>query len=432
MLDRLAANERRRRVSALAIAISINLIVLTLLSVFARVRIWIPNAPSATINVTLVEIPRLELPELRDPALIPLEKEPEPELEPDPEPEPEIVEEPEPEPEPEPDPITEPEAPAEPEPEPEIIEEQEPEPEIVEQPEAEPELNLDLEPDFAPPAEDPEPLIPDPTPAAEDDLTLPAPEEDVVEQTPVEEDPEPLVSVEPEQNQEAGLDELLGETDAEGEDEAGEEGVDTDPALNPEEELLAEEETEDAAPQNDDIFDQEPTFSSRRFIKPRVQLPLGEAPIVSGTSGVVAIFCPEEFDDENKAAECAGRRQILSGWKPGDSGEDYSGAVELLQQAREQGKTGPELDKLVSPAGARRIQDQRIIDSLRNPGDDDDVAGAISQGGDDNILRGVEGNRPDIGPSTPQPGWATREDGELTQKEIDELEEALREAEEKK
>ena len=68
LLDYLAATDQRRRRTAFALAIAINLIVLTLLSTFARVRIWIPNAPSDTIQVTLVETLPFDLP-LRDPAI---------------------------------------------------------------------------------------------------------------------------------------------------------------------------------------------------------------------------------------------------------------------------------------------------------------------------------------------------------------------------
>ncbi len=419
ILDTLAANDRRRKTSALVIAISINLIVLTALSVFGRVRIWVPNAPGAAISITLVEIPRLDLPELRDPEI-----NPQPEPEPEPIPEPELIEEPEPEPEPEPEIVEEPE------PEPEIVEEPEPEPE------PEPELNLDLEPAFAPPAEDPEPLILDAADAAQDDLTLPAPQEDVVDQAPVEDEPEPLLAAEPERRQEAGLDEFLGDDDDDGEDNAGDDGADDEGAdegadNEPEEERLVEDEP-DEQPQNDDIFDQAPSLSGRRFVRPLVQLPLGEAPIDTGSSGVVAIFCPEEFDDKDKAAECAGRRELFSGWRPGDSGEDYSRAVKLLRDARKGGRTGPELDKLIGRKSARRLEDQRRIEQLRDFRRDVPGGAAIVEGLDDNILGGVKSNRPDIGPSTQQPGWTLREDPDLTLKDIEELEKALKEAEKNK
>lgn len=415
-LDAVAAQDRRRRVTALAVALWINVIVLTLMSTFARVRIWIPNAPSDTINVTLVELPRLELPDLRDPEIAP---EPEQEeSEPEPEPAPEIVEQPEPEPEPEPNPIPEPALEQPPEQEAEIIAKPAEEPE--------PEIKLDLEPVFAPPAEEPEPLIPDPALAAEDDLSLPPPEEEAVEQSPAEDVPEPLVSVEPEREQQAGLDDLPGSEDANGEDEAEEDEEDEDEDAS-EEELLAEEK-----PQGDDMFDEEPALSGRRFVRPQVQLPIGEQPVTPGSSGVIAIFCPEQFEDKDKAAECAGRREIRSGWRPGDSGEDWTRAAALLKRERQTGLTGPDLDKVVGPASARRIQDQRRIEDLRDFRRNVDGADAIAEGADDNLMRGVEGDRPDIGPSTPQPSWTLRDDGELTEEEIEKLKKELEDAEKKK
>ena len=452
LLDSLAVTDRKRRISALAIAIAVNIILLTPMSTFARVRIRIPNAPSDTLNVTMVELPRLDLPDLRDPQITP---------EPEPEPEPEIVEKPEPEPEPEPLPEPEPkpepavveqEAAPEPEPEPEPVEQPtpepepvaqpEPEPEVVEEPEPEPEpepeLNLDLEtePQFAPPAEEPEPLIPEPAPNADDEQNLEPPQEEVVEQTPEEEAPEPLVSVEPEQEQEPGLDELVGEEDTQGEDAKGEDDAAADKELlaaaPTEEEAPSEEEkaAEDEQPQNDDMFDEEPSFGGRRFAMPRVQLPLGDAPAAPGSSGVVAIFCPEQFDNEDKAAECAGRREIRSGWTPGSSGENWSRATELLKSARERGQTGPDMDKLVGPAAARRLKDEeqlrKMTDFRRNVPD----AGAISQGS--NLTNSLEGTRPAIGPDNIQPAWTKRDEGELTEKEIKKLQKEMDEAEKKK
>ncbi len=100
----------------------------------------------------------------------------------------------------------------------------------------------------------------------------------------------------------------------------------------------------------DDAFDVEPVFGSRagRLAGARSRLPIVELPqiegqgsapgAVAGASGVVAIFCEEQFSDPNKIAECAGRVQILSGWRPGDSGEDYSRAVELIREAQRRGR----------------------------------------------------------------------------------------------
>ncbi|MHA7873379.1 MAG: hypothetical protein ACX939_13605, partial [Hyphococcus sp.] len=296
----------------------------------------------------------------------------------------------------------------------------EPEPEL----EAEPELEINLDPDpmLAPPAEAPEPLVIEPEPAATDDATTPAPEDEPIEQTPEEDAAEPLVSVEPEQDQSAGLEDVLGEPEAEGEDAAGdEEEEDEEP---PQEDLFAEE----AEVSGDDMFDVEPTFSGRRFMRPQVELPLGEAPATPGSSGVVAIFCPEEFDDEDKAEECAGRRELRSGWRPGDSGEDWSRATELLKGSRERGETAPSYGP--AARALQRQRDEELIRSVTDPRRSQDSVNNLPDAGDDNIMRGVEGDRPDIGPAPFEPGWTRRDLPEgLSQDDIDEIREALEEAE---
>ena len=181
---------------------------------------------------------------------------------------------------------------------------------------------------------------------------------------------------------------------------------------------------------NDDMFDQEPVFGGRTFVAPRVQLPIGETPIDPGSSGVVAIFCPEQFEDDDKAKECAGRRELRSGWRPGDSGEDWSRATELLRSARERGQTGPDLDKIVGPIEARRIRNDRLLEGLEGARSGDDRISNQADTADDNLSRGIEGNRPNIGPAPFEPNWSLPEDGELSQQEIDDLREALEEAEE--
>lgn len=417
LLDYLAATEPRKRRTSFALAIAINLIVLTLLSTFARVRIWIPNAPSDTIQVTLVEPLPFDLP-LRD---VDLEPTPEPEpAEPEPT-EPEIVEEPEPEPEPAPQPEPEPEQPATPEPE--------AEPEPAPEPEPEPELQLNLEPEFAPPADAPEPLIPDPAPAAEDEATLPAPEEEPL--APVEEAEQPLVEVEEEAAQEAGLEDILGDDESDGEDQTL--------AAEPAEEIESEVEPDLAeAPSGDDAFDEEPVFGRRTLLTPRVALPQvdlsgtplpeGAAAILPGDSGVVAIFCPEQFSDADKQAECSGRTQIRSGWRPGASGEDWSRARELLQRDRERGITGPTHGPVVETL--RNRTDYGDAEALRDFRRADPGISNLPDAGDDNLNRGVEGNRPAIGPREFEPSWTLRDLPEgLSQKDIDELKRQLREAE---
>ena len=162
---------------------------------------------------------------------------------------------------------------------------------------------------------------------------------------------------------------------------------------------------------------------------PRVQLPVGDTPITPGSSGIVAIFCPDQFENDDKAKECAGRRELRSGWRPGDSGEDWARATELLKRARERGQTGPDLDLVVGPIEARRIRNDRLLRDLEAARPNDSRITNQADGADDNLSRGVEGNRPAIGPSPFEPNWSLPDDSELSQKEIDELREALEEAE---
>jgi len=402
LLDKVTENPRRRRIASISLAIAINVIVITMLAVFGRVQIPASVFPTGSISIILVEMQTPELPELRDPEITPeLEAETEPELE---DPEPEVIEELEPEPEPEPVPVTDAEPPAAPEPEPE------------------PELILDLgEPEFAPPGDAPEPLIIDPAAGADDDSAQDQLEEEVVEQAPDEEAPEPLISVEPEQAQRPGLDELIGEEDADSDEASGEEAA-----------ADQEEELEETPPQNDDAFDMEPSFSGgrfsgRRFVRPLVQLPLGDTPIIAGSSGVVAIFCPEEFSDDDKAKECAGRRELRSGWRPGDSGEDWSRATKLLKRDRERGRSGPSAGPVADIV--RRQRDLNRVEDLNDFRRNDPSVNNIADTLDDNISAGVEGDRPDIGPPEFEPGWARRDRNEPTEREIEELRKALEEAE---
>ncbi len=60
---------------------------------------------------------------------------------------------------------------------------------------------------------------------------------------------------------------------------------------------------------------------------PEIDLPEVGA---SGSSGVVAIFCPDVFDDPEKAAECAGRPEIRSGWTK--TNEDWTDITASLRR----------------------------------------------------------------------------------------------------
>ena len=406
-----AIDDRHRWRKSFAAALAINIAVLTALGVFGRVRIWVPNAPSDSISVVFVDLPEDPIfPELRDPETVP-EPEPEPR-------DPEIVEEPEIEDAPEPEP--------EPEPEDALQDEQQPEeqePEV--EPEPTPAIDLTPEPVFAPPAEEIGPFIPETAPAnvretnaAEDGAESQLDQFAVDEQSPEASD-QPLVE---DEAADAGV-EFADEEDAEDDGEmiVGED----DEALAPPAEIDEGEQVT-----GDDLFD-----NQSRFIRPRMALPLpnvdlpdGELPALPGESGVVAIFCPEEFDNEDKQKECAGRREIRSGWRPGDSGENFDEAARLLRQRREEGVAGP-ATRTLPPAVARRLEDERrareLSDFRRSADDINDLPQTTDALGD--AL-----GRPDIGPDAVEPSWTRREDPIFDQDDIEELEKALREAEEKR
>ena len=403
-IDRIAANENRRLAASLLLAFAINAAVLTALAVFGRVRIWVPNAPADSINIVFVEdTPQPIFPELRDPEIVP---EPEPEPEPE---EPEIIEEPELVEEPEPEPTPEPEeAPTPPEPEPEPV------------------LDLTPEPEFAPPAEEPAPpLIPeaapeqapgplDVEPADPGDIAV----EDAVEeeQSPTDEE-EPLVEDEPE---DVGFEVTEDASDDEGEMTVGDERpleIEAPEEIGDEEEPVF----------NDDFFD-----NQDRFIQPRQALPLptvdlpeGESAAVPGDSGVVAIFCPEQFENEDKQKECAGRTQILSGWRPGASGENWDEAIRLLKQERREGIRAGTPESVFGPAEARRIEDEIRARELRDFRRSADDVNNLPQT-NDNL--GDALGRPDIGPDEFQPSWTRRDDPTFDQDDIDRLERELDEA----
>jgi hypothetical protein len=416
LIERFAATPRRRQQTAAASALALNAVVLGLLAIFGRVHIFVPNRPAESISVVYVDLPASPpIPELRDPEVVP---EPEPVVEP------EIIQEPEPEPV------------VEPEPAPPIPEPEEPEPQPEPEPEPEPEpapLDLTPEPIFAPPSEvEDAPLIPEAEPEAppaapiEEEL----PGEIVVdgEQSP-EEEASPLTTPEPEARQAAS------------EEDAGEED-DDDAAEGAGERAAGEEETREqapalaetpkpAAPSGDDAFDEEPVFNGRRMALPPVDLPKGDTSAVPGTSGVVAIFCPDEFKDKEKVAECAGRPEIRSGWRPGASGEDFSKAAELLRQQNEAGRanSGP---SIASPSAGRF--DEAIIarDLLRRRGEGlGDSAGraAREEGGERDP---ASGTRPDIGPGEYQPPSLTNDRSVLDRRDEERLKKALEEAEKAK
>ena len=189
----------------------------------------------------------------------------------------------------------------------------------------------------------------------------------------------------------------------------------------------------------DDMFDQEPVFGRRSFILPRVQLPTAGAPVAAlpegqattlpGQSGVVAIFCPEEFrNNPDKIEECAGRTEIRSGWRPGASGEDFSKAARLLRKNRETGFTGQNAGGQFSPEETRRfLEAQRrraLQDPRRSAGAINDLGTTFGEQGNN-----AASNRPNIGPRPVEPSWTLREDPNLSAKDLERLRRDLEKAE---
>ena len=404
---RLAETPARQRRASFIGAVLLNAALLTLLAIFGRVHIFVPNKPADSISVVFVDLPPAAAPDLRDPEVAP-----EPEPEPEPVPEPEVLPEPEPEPVPEP------------EPEPK---EREPEPDRQEEPEPPP-LNLTPEPDFSRPTEiENAPLVPDePAPAA-------APEQeerpgDIVvegEQAPAEESP-PLVSAEPEAREARNEEDAGDEKEEDEEAGAGERAAGE--LESREQAPVAETRAPDPIrPSGDDSFDEEPVFAGRRFNLPSVNLPKGDTPVKPGSSGVMAIFCPEEFENEDKAAECAGRTEIRSGWRPGASGEDFSKAAAILRQKREEGdfsgddvRYGTDLAR----AANERARAADIEDFRRGQAEDLNKTGIASDP--------AAANRPDLTPAGAEPSWTRRDDPLVNEKDVEKLRRELEEAERRK
>ncbi len=403
---KLGETSPRRRRAALIGSVALNAAMLALLAVYGRVHIFVPNKPAESISVVYVDLPPAPIPDLRDPEVAP-------EPEPEPVPEPEVL------PKPEPEPV----------PEPEKQETKEPEPKKAPEPKSEPlPLNLTPAPDFTRPTEiENAPLIPDePAPAA-----APQPEDrpgDIIvkgEQAPKDE-AEPLLSVEPEARQ------------ARAEEDAGDEQKDKDDNGVGERAAGKEEAREQAPlaetrrpapakPSGDDLFDEEPVFSGRRFTLPQVDLPKGDTPARPGSSGVMAIFCPEEFKDKEKAAECAGRTEIRSGWKPGASGEDFSKAAAILRTKREGGdfsgddvRYGTDLAR----AANERARQADIEDFRKGQAQDLNKTGIASDP--------AAGLRPDLTPPGAEPSWTRRDDPLVNKKDVEKLRKELEEAEKRK
>lgn len=403
LIERLAATPTRRRRSAVAAALVLNIAMLAVLAVYGRVRIYVPNKPADSISVVFVDLPvNPPVIDLRDPEIAP---------------EPEPIEEPELTPEPEPVPAVEKEPPPAPEPEPEL------------EPEPEPKIDLTPDPVFARPSEiENAPFIPDLAPEpAQPSLDEPLPGDILVkgDQAPAEDQP-PLVSVEPEARQ------------AEAEKDAGDEEKEEDEKAGAGEVAAGDEAQREQAPvaaaqpapgtkpkAGDDMFDEEPVFSGRRFALPPVDLPKGDTTAAPGTSGIVAIYCPEEFTDKEKIAECAGRPEIRSGWRPGSSGEDFSKAAAILKNRNKHGDFSGDATTF-GPEIARQIQQRRKMEDLEDFRKRPDVENAGIANDP------AAGTRPGLAPNMPDPSWTRREDPNVNLEDVEKLRKELEEAEKRK
>lgn len=404
LVERAAATPRRRNTNSIAGAVLLNIAMLTVLAVYGRVRIYVPNKPAESISIVYVDLPtQLPTVDLRDPDIAP-------------EPEPEPIEEPELIPEPEPKPVPEPAPPTEPEPEPE------------KKPEPKPPIDLTPEPEFARPSEiENAPFIPDRAPEkAQPTLAEPSPGDIVVEgeQAPAKSE-QPLVSAEPQTRQAEAEEDAGEEEDEDAQTGAGEVASGAGDRRDSPSVAEARPEPAEKTKTGDDMFDEEPVFSGRRFVLPQVELPKGDSSAAPGTSGVVAIYCPEEFKDREKIAECAGRPEIRSGWRPGASGEDFSKAAAVLKDRARHGDFSNDATTF-GPEIARQIEQRKRIEDL------EDFRKGQNLGGSGIADDPAAGTRPELVPPIADPSWAKRNDPLVDNKDVDKLKRELEEAERKK
>lgn len=132
--------------------------------------------------------------------------------------------------------------------------------------------------------------------------------------------------------------------------------------------------------------------------------------------GIVAIYCPDAFENADKAAECAGRVQIRSGWTPPASLREDWGRI--AKELRRQVVRAPELGVILGPEEAERVIEERrvreLFDARRG------VAREMPTGADD-AWRRSGGVVPDIGPPPVEPSWTLRAEPTLTDRQIREL-----------
>jgi len=164
---------------------------------------------------------------------------------------------------------------------------------------------------------------------------------------------------------------------------------------------------------------------------PDVDLPEAQA---GGPAGVVALRCNDIFSDPDKAAECAGRPEIRSGWTRGE--EDWSGIVSSLRRGGinvpDDGPLiGPPTDDLPEGSVYYEPFDEGLLIGrdrarwLRNERKFDEWKGASMGVSEqmspvDNIYSGMGINTPYFLDRW-EPSWTLRDDPYVDPKIIDEL-----------
>ncbi len=154
---------------------------------------------------------------------------------------------------------------------------------------------------------------------------------------------------------------------------------------------------------------------------PDLVLPEGETSTLPGESGVVAIFCPEEFqDNQEKVQECAGRPEIRSGWRPGDSGENFDRAIQLLRTNRTRGFAGDNVGGQFSGEAARRAVElqrrQQLEDFRRSQSGVNDLGTDAANANDPS-----RADLPNVGPEGFEPSWTQRDDPNLSPSDLEEI-----------
>ncbi|MEQ1931653.1 MAG: hypothetical protein ABL957_14145, partial [Parvularculaceae bacterium] len=129
-------------------------------------------------------------------------------------------------------------------------------------------------------------------------------------------------------------------------------------------------------------------------------------------------------------AECAGRTEIKSGWRPGVGREDWAEAVRLLKKDRAAGRAGVAPSDVYGAEVGGAIEDAAAVDALKDFRKSQDPVNNQAADGSANLNRTL--GQPDIGPKAVEPGWTLRDDPLVSRDEAEKLRKALEEAEKKK